>query len=73
MSLRYVKHFDLNILKLADNLILHGNLFQRMAELYANDFFIIAMFGRITAKLLLDTDLRFLVRTSLLGIQSFFR
>ena len=39
MSLRYVKHFDLNILKFADNLILHGNLFQRMAELYANDFF----------------------------------
>jgi hypothetical protein len=38
MSLRYVKHFDLNILKLADNLILYGNLFQRMAELYANNF-----------------------------------
>ena len=54
MSLRYVKHFDLNILKFADNLILHGNLFQRMAELYANDFFIIFVFGRITAKLLLD-------------------
>ena len=71
MSLRFVKHFDLNILKLADNLILHVNLFQRMAELYANDFFI--MLGRITAKLLLDTDLRFLVWTSLLGIQSFFR
>jgi hypothetical protein len=31
------------------------------------------VFGRITAKLLLDTDLRFLVWTSLLGIQSFFR
>jgi hypothetical protein len=61
MSLRYVKHFDLNIRKLADNLILHGNLFQRMAELYANDFFTIFVFGRITAKLLLDTDLRFLV------------
>ena len=47
MSLRYmyVKHFDLNILKFADNLILHGNLFQRMAELYANDFFIIFVFG----------------------------
>ena len=73
MSLRYVKHFDLNIRKLADNLILHGNLFQRMAELYANDFFIIFVFGRITAKLLLDTDLRFLVWSSLLGIQSFFR
>jgi hypothetical protein len=29
MSVRYVKHFDLNILKLADNLILHSNLFQR--------------------------------------------
>jgi hypothetical protein len=53
MSLRYVKHFDLNILKLAHNLILHGNLFQRWAELYANDFFIF-VFGRITAKLLLD-------------------
>jgi hypothetical protein len=38
MSLRYVKHFDLNIVKLADNLILHGNLFQRMAELCANEF-----------------------------------
>ena len=73
MSLRYVKHFDINILKLADNLILHDNLFQRMAELYANDLFIIFVFGRITAKLLLDTDLRFLVWTSLLGIQSFFR
>ena len=48
MSLRYVKHFDLNILKLAYNLILHGNLFQKMAELYANDFFIIFVFGRIT-------------------------
>jgi hypothetical protein len=55
MSLRYVKHFDLNILKLADNLILHDNLFQRMAELCANDFFIIFVLGRITAKLLLDT------------------
>jgi hypothetical protein len=60
MSLRYVKHFDINILKLADNLILHDNLFQRMAELYANDFFIIFVLGRKTAKLLLDTDLRFL-------------
>jgi hypothetical protein len=28
---------------------------------FANDFFIIFVFGRITAKLLLDTDLRFLV------------
>jgi hypothetical protein len=46
----FVKHFDLNILKLADNLILHGNLFQRMAELYANDFFIIFVFGRIMDK-----------------------
>jgi hypothetical protein len=52
MSLRYVKHFDLNILKLADNLILHGNVFQRMSELYANDFFIIFVIGRITTKLL---------------------
>jgi hypothetical protein len=32
-----------------------------LSELYANDFFIIFVFGRITAKLLLDTDLRFLV------------
>jgi hypothetical protein len=61
MSLRYVKHFDLNILKLADNLMLHGNLFQIMTKLYANDFFIIFVFGRIIAKLLLDTDLKFLV------------
>jgi hypothetical protein len=43
-----------------------------MAELYANDFFIIFVFGRITAKLLLDTDLRFLVWTSLLVVLSDF-
>jgi hypothetical protein len=62
MSLRYVKHFDLNILRLADNLILHGNVFQRMAELYANDLFIIFVFGRITAKLLLDIRYMYIVK-----------
>jgi hypothetical protein len=44
MSLRYVKHFDLNTLKLADNLMLHGNLFQIMTKLYANDcYYILCM------------------------------
>ena len=40
MFLRYVKHFDLNILKLADNLILH--------EWLINDRIIISIFIIIT-------------------------
>jgi len=41
--------------------LIDSPLFVKFSELYANDFFIIFVFGRITAKLLLDTDLRFLV------------